>query len=70
MEQILNIIMQRISELIRAKNWTLYLLDSGTQELCFELVVGLEKETLAHTRMKLGEGIAGTRKGSARPQVQ
>jgi diguanylate cyclase (GGDEF)-like protein len=60
MEQILKIIMQRISELIRAKNWTLYLLDPETQELCFELVAGLEKEMLAHTRMKLGEGIAGT----------
>jgi diguanylate cyclase (GGDEF)-like protein len=60
MEQILKIIMQRISELIRAKNWTLYLLDPETQELRFELVVGLEKEMLAHTRMKLGEGIVGT----------
>lgn len=29
--------MQRISELIRAKNWTLYLLDPETQELRFEL---------------------------------
>jgi diguanylate cyclase (GGDEF)-like protein len=52
--------MQRISELIRAKNWTLYLLDPETQELRFELVVGLEREMLANTRMKLGEGIAGT----------
>jgi diguanylate cyclase (GGDEF)-like protein len=60
MEQILKIIMQRISELIRAKNWTLYLLDPETQELRFELVVGLEREMLANTRMKLGEGIAGT----------
>jgi diguanylate cyclase (GGDEF)-like protein len=60
MEQILKIIMQRISELIRAKNWTLYLVDPETQELRFELVVGLEKEMLAHTRMKLGEGIVGT----------
>ena len=59
-EQILKIIMQRISELVRAKNWTLYLLDPETQELCFELVVGLEKEMLAQTRMKLGEGIVGT----------
>ena len=59
-EQILKIIMQRISELVRANNWTLYLLDPETQELCFELVVGLEKEVLAHTRMKLGEGIVGT----------
>ena len=60
MEQILKIIIQRISELIRAKNWTLYLLDPETQELCFELVVGLEREMLANTRMKLGEGIVGT----------
>jgi diguanylate cyclase (GGDEF)-like protein len=60
MEQILNIILTRLSELIRASNWSLYLLDPETQELYFEVVVGLDKRLLADVRMKLGEGIAGT----------
>jgi diguanylate cyclase (GGDEF)-like protein len=59
MEQILNIILTRLSELIRASNWTLYLLDPETQELYFKVVVGLDKRLLANVRMKLGEGIAG-----------
>ena len=60
MEQILNIILTRLSELIRANNWTLYLLDPDKQELYFEVVVGLDKQSLADVRIKLGEGIAGT----------
>ncbi len=60
MHQILKIIMKRISELIRAKNWTLYLLDPERQELYFEVVVGLDKRLLSDVRMNLGEGIAGT----------
>ena len=60
MEQILNIILPRLSELIRASNWSLYLLDPETQELYFEVVVGLDKRLLADVRMKLGEGIVGT----------
>ena len=60
MEQILKIILTRISELIRASNWSLYLLDPETRELYFEVVVGLDKQLLADVRMKLGEGVAGT----------
>ena len=59
MEQILIIILKRLSELLKAKNWTLFLLDHETQELYFEVVVGLEKRTLSEVRIKLGEGIAG-----------
>ena len=60
MEQILNIILTRLSELIKASNWSLYLLDPETQELYFEVVVGLDKRLLADVRMKLGEGVVGT----------
>lgn len=60
MDQILIIILKRLSELIKAKNWTLFLLDPETEELCFEVVVGLDKGALADVRIGLGEGIAGT----------
>lgn len=60
MDQILIIILKRLSELIRAKNWTLFLLDPETQELYFEVVVGLDKGSLSDVRIQLGEGIAGT----------
>ena len=60
MDQILIIILKRLSELIKAKNWTLFLLDPETQQLYFEVVVGLDKGSLADVRIGLGEGIAGT----------
>ncbi len=60
MDQILIITLKRVSELIPANNWTLFLMDPEKQELYFEVVVGLDKQSLADVRIKLGEGIAGT----------
>ena len=60
MDQILIIILKRLSRLIKAKNWTLFLLDSKSKKLYFEVVVGLDKGSLADVRIQLGEGIAGT----------
>ena len=60
MDQILIIILKRLSELVKANNWTLFLLDPKTEELYFGVVVGLDKGSLADVRIGLGEGIAGT----------
>jgi len=60
MEQILVIILKRLNHLIRAKNWTLFLLDPQTRKLRFEVVVGLDKMSLLDMQIRLGEGIAGT----------
>ena len=59
MEQILEIVFDRLSQLIRAKNWTLFLVDPITQELRFEVVAGLQARQLGNIRIKIGEGIAG-----------
>jgi len=59
MDEILVTILRRLSELIKAKNWTLYLVDPGRQELRFEVVVGIDKELIGDVRIKLGDGIAG-----------
>jgi diguanylate cyclase (GGDEF)-like protein len=67
MEQILIIILKRLSELVRARNWTLFLLDPQSQELYFEVVVGLDKGPLSNVRIKLGEGLAGTTALTGKP---
>ncbi|MCP3950877.1 MAG: sensor domain-containing diguanylate cyclase [Desulfobacterales bacterium] len=59
LERILVIIFERLNQMIRAKNWTLFLLDPDTQELRFELVAGLQDYSLSNIRIKVGEGIAG-----------
>jgi len=58
-EEILQIILNRLSQLIQAQNWTLYLMDEDQQELYFEIVVGLEDRDLTGMRLKVGEGLAG-----------
>ena len=58
-ERILEVILNRLSELVAAHNWTLYLLDAERDELRFELVAGLDRVAFVGTTIKLGEGIAG-----------
>jgi len=58
-EQILKIILNRLSQLIKALNWTLYLVDEKHKELRFEVVVGLDGEEVKGLRLKVGEGLAG-----------
>ena len=60
MDQTLVIILKRVSELIKANNWTLFLLDPEKESLYFEVVVGLDKHSLKEVQVKVGEGIAGT----------
>ena len=57
--EILNLIMSRMSQLVEAENWSLLLLDETTNELTFEVVVGLEKESVKDFRIPVGTGIAG-----------
>jgi diguanylate cyclase (GGDEF)-like protein len=59
-KQILVIILNRLNKLIKAKNWTLFLLDPETRKLNFEVVVGLNKTSVRNVQIRLGEGIAGT----------
>lgn len=67
LEQILVIIFERINQMIRAKNWTLFLLEPETRELRFELVAGLQDCSLSRVRIKVGEGIAGTVTKTGKP---
>ncbi len=56
---ILNIIMEKTSELVKAEAGSVLLLDEDTNELYFELTEGEKKNDLKRFRLKVGEGIAG-----------
>lgn len=59
LREVLNMVMEKISELLRPRNWSLLLLDEETGELRFEIVVGEGSEKIKDLRLKVGEGVAG-----------
>ena len=58
-KEILALIMEKISELIHAQNWSLLLKDGATGDLTFEIAVGIDKQQVSGVRIAPGEGIAG-----------
>lgn len=58
-KEILNIIMLKISELLRPDNWSLLLVDDEKGDLYFEIVVGERADKIKNKRLKMGEGLAG-----------
>lgn len=59
LQEVLEIIMQKVSLLLKPKAWSLLLIDDATDELYFEIAVPPVDELLADFRFKKGEGIAG-----------
>ncbi|HEY4159137.1 MAG TPA: GAF domain-containing sensor histidine kinase [Polyangiaceae bacterium] len=57
LDDLLELILEKLTELVEADRATLYLLDEGKKELVSRLVVG---DKVRSIRMKLGHGIAGT----------
>jgi diguanylate cyclase (GGDEF)-like protein len=57
--EVLAIIMEKISELMKPHNWSLLLVDEESNELYFEIAVGLGADKLKELRLKIGEGVAG-----------
>lgn len=59
LKEILSIVMVKISELLRPKNWSLLLVDEEKSEMRFEIAVGVGSDKIKDLRLKVGEGIAG-----------
>ena len=59
LKEVLQIIMDRIQELLKPQNWSLLLVDEAKDELYFEIVVGESADALREFRIKMGEGVAG-----------
>lgn len=58
-DEILRVIMERISSLLMPKAWSLLLLDESSGDLVFEIAVSPGDVNLKGTRLEHGKGIAG-----------
>jgi len=58
LQEILELIMIKVSLLIRAQNWSLLLKNEASGKLAFEIVVGLNQELFNGLHLLPGEGIA------------
>jgi diguanylate cyclase (GGDEF)-like protein len=57
--EVLEVILTKISELMRPRNWSLLLRDEASGELVFHAALGPGSDTLKGLRLRAGEGIAG-----------
>jgi diguanylate cyclase (GGDEF)-like protein len=60
LREVLNLVMQKVSDLLRPRNWSLILQDEHTGKLYFEVAVGEAADALKSLQLQPGEGIAGT----------
>jgi len=68
LDKILELIMRKVSQLIKADNWSLLLKDEETNELSFKVVVGSKGTVLKGMSIPPGAGIAGCVACSAKPE--
>lgn len=58
-KEILNTIMEKAADLIKAEGWSVLLTDAKTNELVFEAASGKAGKKLLGMRLKIGQGVAG-----------
>ena len=58
-KEILQIIMEKTADLIKAEGWSVLLLDRERNELVFEAAAGEAGRKLVGMRLKVGQGVAG-----------
>jgi diguanylate cyclase (GGDEF)-like protein len=59
LSEILTIIMEKVGELLKPRNWSLLLMEPDWEYLVFEIAVGDGADLIKGSRLKVGEGIAG-----------
>ena len=68
-ENVLNVVMEKVSLLLRSKTWSLLLTDEATGDLIFEIAVSDESTSLKGVRLAKGEGVAGRVAESGEPML-
>ncbi|HEX7125129.1 MAG TPA: sensor domain-containing diguanylate cyclase [Thermodesulfobacteriota bacterium] len=69
LDEVLRLIMTKISEHLRPENWSLLLVDDEGRELSFVIAVGPGSEGLKGITLKVGEGVAGWVAANGEPLV-
>lgn len=64
LDQILELILAKITDVVEAERATLYLLDEGRQELVSRVMVGQAVQTI---RVPVGQGLAGVAARTGEP---
>ncbi len=59
LKEVLDIVMGKIKELVKAEAWSILMLDEKNKELVFEVAIGDKGEQVKEMRLALGQGVAG-----------
>ena len=59
LKEVLDIVMNKIKDLIRAEAWSILMLDEATNELVFEAALGEKGDKVREMRLAMGQGVAG-----------
>ncbi|PYV45368.1 MAG: sensor domain-containing diguanylate cyclase [Acidobacteria bacterium] len=59
LQEVLTLIMGKISELQKPSTWSLLLIDEKKQELHFQIAIGKNSSNIKDVRIKIGQGLVG-----------
>ena len=65
----IELIMEKIQQLIPSEAWSMLMVDEEKQELAFELALGAKGKEVSAFRIKMGEGIAGWVAQTGKPTI-
>ena len=67
--KVIELVMEKIRQLIPSEAWSLLMVDEEKQELVFEAALGAKGSDVASHRLKLGEGVAGWVANTGKPAI-
>ena len=67
--KVIELVVERIRQLIPSEAWSLMMVDEQKQELVFEAALGARARDVAAFRLKIGEGVAGWVAQSGKPVI-
>jgi len=67
--KVIELIMEKIQQLIPSEAWSMLMVDEEKQELLFELALGAKGREVSAFRLKMGEGIAGWVAQTGKPTI-
>jgi diguanylate cyclase (GGDEF)-like protein len=67
--KVIELVMEKIQQLIPSEAWSLLMVDEERQELVFEVALGAKGRDVTSFRLKMGEGVAGWVAQTGKPAI-
>ena len=67
--KVIELVMEKIRQLIPSEAWSLLMVDEDKQELAFEAALGAKGPIVSSYRLKIGEGVAGWVAQAGKPAI-